>query len=99
MNDWFGKKVVFNVRPYGSGPKLSRGVNNVVILIYKDKSEESIQFQLESEELLLKLAGYIRALYATEVKVYEEYDHLRSYGLQHLTYSEIQRFKAAHQKN
>jgi hypothetical protein len=68
-------------------------------LRYRDKTEEMVQFQIQSEEQFRELSALIKGWYSKGIKIYEEYDHQRSYGLQHLTYAEVQDFKAKFQNN
>ena len=93
INDWFGKKIVKNVRPYGSGPKLSTGINNTLEIHLKDSKQFLLKFQLESNEQFIELGSWIETLYKSKIEILEKYDHLKSYGLKHLDYKEIQVFK------
>ncbi len=93
VNDWCGKKIIENYRPYGSGPKLSRGVNNELKIYLKESNKVEIRFQLESKQQFRELASWIRNLYQYKIEILEKYDHIRSYGLEHLNYAEIQEFK------
>jgi len=93
VNDWHGKKIIQNVRPYGSGPKLSRGVNNKIKIVCRNLTEEIFSFQLDSEEMFYQLSNCIKDLYLKDIDIYETYDNMKSYGLRHLNYSEIQDFK------
>ena len=93
VNDWLGKKVVQNIRPYGSGPKLSLGVNNSLKIHLNDSEQIAVIIQIESKEQFKNLGNWIKSLYDSNIDINEKYDHLRSYGLEHLNYKENQTFK------
>lgn len=93
INDWLGKKIVQNLRPYGAGPKLSRGVNNFLKIYPNNSTQISLRIQLVSNEQFMELGTWLKSLYKTNIEIIEKYDHSRSYGLRHLNYKEIQRFK------
>ena len=93
VTDWFGKKIVTNVRPYGSGPKLSQGINNTIKFEIKNSVPIILHFQIESEEHLDELANWIKSLYKFKIKIVEKYENSTSFGLNHLNYNEIQEFK------
>lgn len=93
VNDWHGKKIVNNQSIFGSGPKLSRGVNNKLTVYSKDANRKEISFQIESKQQFQKLANWIKSLYQHNIKVVENYEYLMSYGLEHLNYAEVQKFK------
>ena len=93
VNDWFGKKIVRNVHAYGSGPKLSRGVNNFIRINLKNSEQIALIIQLESYNQFIELGNWLKSLYKTKIEIMEKYDHVRSYGLKHLNYKEIQNFK------
>ena len=93
VNDWFGKKIVRNVRPYGSGPKLSMGINNSIIIDPVDSKQIKLLFQLESNNQFIELGNWLKSIYKSQIIILEKYDHLRSYGLKHLDFKDIQKFK------
>lgn len=93
VNDWFGKKIVTNVRPYGSGPKLSQGINNTIKLEIKNSIPIILHFQIESEEHFDELANWIKSLYKSKIQIVEKSGNQTTYGLSHLKYKEIQEFK------
>lgn len=93
VNDWFGKKIVTNVRPFGYGPKLSQGINNTIKLEIKNSIPIILHFQIESEEHLDELANWIKSLYKSKIQIVEKSGNLTTYGLRHLKYNEIQEFK------
>jgi hypothetical protein len=93
INDWFGKKIVTNMRPYGSGPKLSQGINNSIKLEIKNSLPIILHFQIETEEHFVELANWIKSLYKFKIKIVEKYENSTSFGLNHLNYNEIQEFK------
>lgn len=92
VNDWFGKKIVTNVRPYGSGPKLSQGINNTIKL-EMNSVPITLHFQIKSEEHLDELANWIKSLYKSKTHVVEKSGNQTTYGLRQLKYNEIQEFK------
>lgn len=93
VNDWFGKKIVANVRPYGSGPKLSQGINNTIKLTIENSLPIILNFQIESEGHFEELANWIKSLYKSKIQIVEKSGNQISYGLRHLKYIDIQEFK------
>jgi hypothetical protein len=93
VNDWFGKKIVTNVSPFGSGPKLSQGNNNTIKLGIKNSLPIILHFQIESEEQLNELANWIKRLYKSKIQIVEKSGNLTKYGLRQMKYNEIQEFK------
>ena len=93
VNDWFGKKIVANMRPYGSEPKLSQGINNTIKLKIKNSIPIILHFQIESEEHFVELANWIKSLYKSKIQIVEKSGNLTTYGLRNLKYNEIQEFK------
>ena len=93
VNDWHGKKIVTNLTPYSSGPKLSRGINNHCKIIYDDSESKEFDFQINSLQHFQELSEWIKNLYQTKIEIKEEYGNLKSYGLEHLNYKQIQEFK------
>ena len=92
VNDWHGKRIVNNHRPYGSGPKLSRGIDNK-LEIYSKEFKVEVYFQLESKQQFQELANWVKNIYQYKIQVLEKYDQIRSYGLEHLSFAKIQEFK------
>lgn len=93
VNDWLGKKIVHNIRPYGSGPKLSMGIDNSIRIYTDDVELPKLNFQLESKDQFIAMGRWLKSLYKLQITIVEKYDHLKSYGLRHLNYDEIQEFK------
>ena len=92
VNDYKGKQVGRNGTQRMYGPSLLQGVNNVLQL-ETNSENHTFRFQLSSEEEFHLLAVYICSLYRKGINLKETYDGLKSYGLKHLNYEEIQAFK------
>ncbi len=93
VNDWLGKKIFTNDRAYGSGPKLSQGINNTIKLEIKNSVSIFLHFQIESEEHFEELANWIKSLYKSKIQIVEKSGNQTTYGLRQLKYNEIQEFK------
>ncbi len=93
VNDWYGKKIVTNVRPMGSGPKISRGINNHLKIELENSESIEFDFQIDSFKHFEALAEWVKNLYSTKIEITENYEHARTYGFESLNYQAIQEFK------
>lgn len=92
INDWKGRKIDTGYS-YGRGPNLSQGVDNYITFTLKNEESKKLNIQLESKSHFLLLGRWIESMYKSKIIISEQFNSLRSYGLKHLNYEEIQKFK------